>query len=116
MSLYFDRDGAAIDSPTWSGLFGDIAYKRVDRTTVTDTADPMKTYDVSTVWLGLDHGFGAGAPLIFETMVFGDGSDEMATERYSTEPQAREGHTAMVVSICATMADPVAMDAIEEIS
>lgn len=29
------------------------------------------TTNVSTVWLGLDHGFGSGRLEIFETMVFG---------------------------------------------
>jgi hypothetical protein len=50
---------------------------------------------ISTVWLGLDHGWGGGPPLIFETMVFGGPmSGEM--DRYSTEAQAVEGHARMV--------------------
>ena len=53
---------------------------------------------VSTVWLGLDHGFHGGKPIIFETMVFdkeGTGED-LDQDRYTTEQQAREGHAAMV--------------------
>lgn len=109
---YFDRDGVAIDSRTWAGMFENCDYKRVARTTVTDAADPSKAYDVSTVWMGIDHSFGASAPLIFETVIFGDGAGELGTDRYSTEAQARDGHAAMVVSICATLADPVVTDAV----
>jgi len=46
---------------------------------------------VSTVWLGLDHGYGGGPPLIFETMVFGGAHDEDQW-RYPTEVEALAGH------------------------
>lgn len=48
---------------------------------------------VSTVFLGLDHRFGDGPPLIFETMVFEGESwaDEFAL-RYATRQQALRGH------------------------
>lgn len=52
---------------------------------------------ISTVFLGLDHAFGFGPSLLFETMVFGDGlilDGEM--DRYSTWEQAETGHRAMV--------------------
>lgn len=50
---------------------------------------------VSTVFLGLNHNFGDGPPLLFETMVFdGPLSDEM--ERYSTWEEAELGHELMV--------------------
>lgn len=110
---HYDRNGVVIGLLAWGQLFANADYKRVARTTVTDTADPAKTYDVSTIWIGVDHNWGVGAPLIFETMVFGEGSDVFARDRYSTEPQAREGHTAMVITVSATLTDPVAMDATE---
>jgi hypothetical protein len=51
---------------------------------------------VSTVWIGLDHRFGDGPPLIFETMVFdriGDrGADGLEMNRYSTLAEAECGH------------------------
>ena len=31
----------------------------------------IKNIEISTVFLGLDHAFGQGNPLLFETMVFG---------------------------------------------
>jgi len=51
-------------------------------------------YWVSTVWLGLDHSFGSGPPLIFETMVRNTavGEWEDFQERYSTENEAIIGH------------------------
>lgn len=53
---------------------------------------------VSTVFLGLDHSFGAGAPLIFETLVFGGPLDgEM--DRYGTWDEAQAGHDAMVARV-----------------
>ena len=53
---------------------------------------------VSTVWLGLDHQFGDGPPLIFETMVFPSNEDfgDLDSRRYSTEQEAVAGHATMV--------------------
>lgn len=53
---------------------------------------------VSTIFLGTDHNFGAGKPLLFETMVFalkGDG-EELDMDRYSTWEEAEKGHKLMV--------------------
>lgn len=50
-------------------------------------------YWVSTVWLGLNHQFGDGPPLIFETMVLNPKQEwEDYQERYSTEDDAIIGH------------------------
>lgn len=46
---------------------------------------------VSTVFLGLNHSYGEGDPLLFETMVFGGKLDEQM-ERYATWEKAEEGH------------------------
>jgi len=51
--------------------------------------------DVSTVFLGLDHGWGDGPPILFETMIFG-GPHDQRQWRYSTIEEAREGHKAAV--------------------
>ena len=50
---------------------------------------------VSTAFLGLDHSFGYGPPLFFETMVFG-GSLDQEQDRYTTWEEAEAGHKAMV--------------------
>ena len=48
---------------------------------------------VSTVWLGLDHNFIMGGPiLIFETMVFSKLGEALDQQRYSTLKEARKGH------------------------
>lgn len=46
---------------------------------------------VSTIFLGIDHNWGEGPPLLFETMVFGGEHDEYQ-ERYATYDEAIEGH------------------------
>jgi len=53
---------------------------------------------VSTVFLGIDHNFGFGKPLLFETMVFPskENFDELDVMRYSTWEEAEEGHKKMV--------------------
>lgn len=53
--------------------------------------------EVSTVFLGLDHNYGRGDPLIFETMIFGGPLDN-ATYRYSTWVQAEAGHAELVTA------------------
>ncbi len=50
---------------------------------------------ISTVFLAIDHSFGDGPPLLFETMVFG-GELDQSQERYSTWDEAEAGHKAWV--------------------
>lgn len=90
-SMYYDREGKPISMYEWAEKFNDQSYKRIGYTEL-----PWGGR-VSTVWLGLDHGFGEVGPLIFETMVFPkDSFSELDCQRYSTEDQARAGHDAMV--------------------
>jgi hypothetical protein len=51
---------------------------------------------VSTVFLGLNHQYEEGPPLVFETMVFGGAHDQAWEERYSTYDEAKAGHEAMI--------------------
>ena|ERR1700722_16805221 len=53
--------------------------------------DTIGEVRVSTVFLGLDHSFNAGPPLLFETMIF-EGAHDLYQERYSTWDEAVEGH------------------------
>lgn len=46
---------------------------------------------VSTVFLGLDHQYGDGPPLLWETMIFG-GEHDQYQARYSSKEKALEGH------------------------
>lgn len=52
-------------------------------------------YLISTVFLGVDHGWG-GIPLWFETMVFHGNTSDLDMERYTTWDQAVKGHRLMV--------------------
>ena len=52
---------------------------------------------ISTVFLGLDHGYGR-IPLFFETMVFG-GLNDGYQIRYTTHPEAVGGHEQVVQAV-----------------
>ena len=56
---------------------------------------PFEEFEVSTVFLGLDHNWSAeGPPIVFETLVFGGPlHDEM--KRYATLDEAEIGHLEM---------------------
>lgn len=54
--------------------------------------------DISTIFLGLDHQFGSGEPILFETCIFGGDRDQEIT-RYHTYDQAVEGHKNIVNSL-----------------
>jgi hypothetical protein len=63
-----------------------MSKRRVDST-------EWEGYQVSTVFLGINHNFGEGVPLLFETMIFTNSRDEVATFRYTTWEDAEEGHS-----------------------
>ena len=90
MSKYYDKDGKPLELMDWAWKFEDSAYKRIAETRLDNG------YWVSTVWMGLNHNFGEGVPLIFETMVFKGSKSDLDCERYTTLQQAEEGHKRMV--------------------
>jgi len=53
-----------------------------------------KSY-VSTVFLGLDHGYKQGIPVLYETMIFG-GKHDQYQERYTSLEDAVKGHKVAV--------------------
>lgn len=53
--------------------------------------DQIGDVRISTVFLGIDHQFGDGPPLLFETMIFG-GDHDQHQERCSTWEQAETQH------------------------
>ena len=67
----------------WSRMF--VSRRAVQQTTVSPTIK------VSTVFLGLNHGFFCTTPILFETMIFG-GEHHMAMWRYTNIKKARAGH------------------------
>lgn len=89
MAEYYDRQGHPMTLLEWAAAF----ETRRDQKRVAETTLPNGRW-VSTVWLGLDHSFGSGPPLIFETMVFPSKDDmgDLDSDRYSTEAEALAGH------------------------
>lgn len=88
-----DKFGKELDLYEWAELFENEKYKRIGL---------YKRWDglrVSTIWLGLNHGFG-GRDLYFETMVFPPFwvnpferfKGELSMARYTTLHQAEQGH------------------------
>lgn len=68
------------------------AFERDDRIVAqTNIGDSF----ISIVFLGLDHQYGAGPPLLFETLVFG-GPLAGEQERYATWNEALRGHADML--------------------
>ena len=59
---------------------------------------------VSTVFLGLDHQFGVGSPILYETMIFGGDLDEYQ-ERWQTLGEAKNGHAVAVQHVRDSMQD-----------
>ena len=82
------HDVVECDLITWAQMFESSEARRVAR-------DSIDGVDVSTVFLGLDHSFGNGPALWFETMVFGGPLDQ-EMERYTTWAEAVAGHEDMV--------------------
>lgn len=99
----YDRQGQRITMQRWGELHSDMSYKRVAETAV-------GPYWISTVWLGMDHRWGQGPPLIFETMVFAPDEvtlgPEIECRRYSTEAEALAGHDETVLLVEATYIAP----------
>lgn len=85
---YADYYGLPITLNQWS-LSRELGDPNIEK-------DRINGYRISTVWLGLNHGWG-DCLQIFETMIFedtenGDCAFDTYQERYSTLEEAREGH------------------------
>lgn len=92
MSEHYILDGhkpIPVDLLTWARW---LEENRDQKRVALDEIDGTK---VSTVFLGLDHSFGDGPPLLFETMTFAPGDSGEECERYTTWDEAVAGHAAM---------------------
>jgi hypothetical protein len=101
---YYDRDGHPVESIQAVAILAeDPSYRTLCQTWV-------GCYFVSTVWLfGLDHSFGVGEPLLFETMVFTHAAPDIEVDyhdldcrRWTTFDEAVQGHQEIVSLIMAT--------------
>jgi hypothetical protein len=79
------------DYQSWSQMFSDREARRVG-------ADKVGDADVSTVFLGMDHAWGDGPPLLFETMIFGGEASELQW-RWTTWEEAEVGHKRIVETL-----------------
>lgn len=76
----------------WSEFFQNIENRRIAETFVGDVR-------ISTVFLGIDHGFSfEGPPILFETMIFG-GKHDQYQDRYATYTEAEAGHARAVALV-----------------
>lgn len=87
-----------LDDPRWRTMFsnspGDlehdarrVAISRVDR------------WQVSTVFLAIDHNWGSGPPVLWETMVFGPEPWTDWQDRYTSREAAEAGHQRVVEAL-----------------
>jgi hypothetical protein len=86
-----DHNGEPVpcdDVLEWAKWFGQNTARRIV------AQDHAGVVGVSTVFLGLDHSWTDGPPLLYETMVFG-GPLTGEQQRYSTREQALRGHQEM---------------------
>lgn len=75
----------------WGKFMQDVLARRVAYNNLGNGVE------VSTVFLGLDHGYG-GMPLWFETMIFGGPHDE-SVHRYATWQEAEWAHKCVVKAL-----------------
>jgi hypothetical protein len=88
--MYYVLEGhetRQVDPETWA-----VALSKTDRHVADEMVGDVR---ISTVFLGIDHNFGGGIPLLFETMVFG-GELDQSQDRYSTWNEAEAGHKVWV--------------------
>jgi len=81
-----DHNGEPLEEPDvvkWGRWF-----ESNNRTLALDT---RKGVQVSTVFLGIDHNFNEGEPILWETMIFG-GTHDQYQARYATREEALAGH------------------------
>lgn len=69
-------------------------FQEADRIVARTKLDNGAT--VSTVFLGINHAFMGGPPILFETMVFEEGQLDTYQQRYQTWDQAEAGHLRMI--------------------
>lgn len=105
--LYYVLDAEGQPVPTedrlaaWA-LLEDAAKRRI-------AADEVGELLVSTVFLGMDHNFIGGPPILFETMVFRTPinppfAHDLECHRYATRAEAEAGHAEVVARLRAEAA------------
>lgn len=98
MNRYYILEGktpVAVELMTWAKWFeNNLNIRRV-------ASDELPgDVRISTVFLGMDHAFGRGPALLFETMIF-NGPHDGYQERFATWDEAVAGH-AVAVALAST--------------
>ncbi len=106
----FDRQGRPLSHMEWSKLLENPEYKIVARLEEDRDGEHLL---ISTVWLGLNHNWGPGKPLIFETMIFGGPYNEWQM-RWTSEKEAVKGHEAVVWAYRENLPPDEAIDHLRE--
>lgn len=76
----------------WGEWSKNWARKVVGRTYLNaDWDNPAGEVNISTVFLGMDHGWGEGLPVLWETIIF-EGEHDQYQERYTSLADAKAGH------------------------
>ena len=99
MSVRYILDGKTPvrvdDAIQWAQWF-ESSKRHVRQTGITYKVHGVRegTASISTVFLGLDHNWGTGPPVLYETMIFGVDDSEIDDyqERYCTWEEAETGH------------------------
>jgi len=98
MHYILDEEGQPkkeLDPVKWSEWFS-IADRHIKKTYIPNDSDEMIV--VSTVFLGIDHNFFGGHPILYETMVFSGPLDE-AQYRWDSRDNAEAGHEIIVQNV-----------------
>ena len=78
-----DKKIIPVDLMTWAKWF-ETDERVIKQTKIGDVK-------ISTIFLGIEHGYEDGKPLLFETMIFG-GDHDQYQERYTSYEDAENGH------------------------
>lgn len=87
--VFIDKKIRQVSWLEWAKWFEEVGNRRVAKTNLSNGIC------ISTVFLGLDHQFGQGPPILFETMVF-RGQFDGWRWRYCTYKESIIGHKRVV--------------------
>ena len=97
MHLYILKDGKPVrcdDTIEWGRWFENPENRRIAENDVNGVV-------ISTVFLGIDHAYNGGEPILYETMVFG-GEFDRECERYRSREESLAGHSEWVEKVKAS--------------
>ena len=102
MYYKLDDDNSVVETDSLDWLFSignqpDPNRERMFRRKVAQS-ELDGEWEVSTVFLGINHAFNDGPPMLFETMIFGDKYGNWC-DRYSTWDEAKAGHECVVAML-----------------